>query len=89
MEINWTAPLFTNGIITGYEITYQAVGTLDRQTSNISSQILSSFSRRQIVSGLNSYLAYGVKIRAISETDIGPYSTLFTIPGMFLSSNKL
>ena len=85
MEINWTSPLFTSGIITGYEITYQPVGTLTRQSSNISSQIVSSFTRQQVVSGLNSYLAYGVKIRAIFETGIGPYSTFFTSPGMFLT----
>ena len=83
MEINWTSPLFTSGIITGYEITYQAVGTLSRQSSNISNQILSAFTRQQVVSGLNSYLAYGVKIRALFQTGIGPYSTLLTIPGMF------
>ena len=74
LNVTWTQPpiIHHNSPLTGYKITYNLDGG-----NEIDIDIADTTSLFYVIDDLIPYMAYGVKVAALNDVGIGPFSDLF------------
>ena len=79
INVTWSEPDVTNGIIKSYEILYSVGNILDTNVISIPVVVTTNTSYQVIIGGLDPFTMYSVAVRAYTSTGAGELTDTFSI----------
>ena len=79
INVTWSEPDVTNGIITSYEILYSVGNILDTDAISIPVVVTTNTSYQVIIGGLDPFTMYSVAVRAYTRIGAGELTNTFSI----------
>ena len=79
INVSWSEPDVTNGIITSYEILYSVGNIFDTDAISIPVDVTTNTSYQVIIGGLDPFTMYSVAVRAYTRIGAGNLTNTFSI----------